>query len=319
MANRAELAATVQRHILPGLIDEYFDSHVYLNWMLNRGRVVERDADSSQRILKDKLGLTKAYDGYDSIAPSAKPDTVTDADYPMAHWVTPVQLPWTRIWKTRGPASVMDEFVLMFKEAQLDMDEKFSDELWTNQDASSSTLLGIPRITSATASHEVGGLDTDAVSVWAPINRAASGSSNALVRADIDFVVAGTTYGMDGPKLALMNRASYVKVLGLFEAQEEFTNHDQLSAGFRGVTIIGVPHFIDPKATGSGAGQTDNTITYLNDNYLELAYDPNDFYALRDVSDKIVNQRVVAFQLFNTIQHRCSSRRHQGKIHTMAA
>lgn len=305
MANRSEYNALVQRHVISRIPDEIFLGAPYWAFMLKSGRVVETDQDSSQPILHTDPNLAKAYDGMDDIEPQVPPDIISDADYPLSHWSYPLMLPWTKVRASRGPASAKNLLQLHQDSAGLSIAEKMGNQMWTDQDASVTTLLGIPRILSTTTSAEVGGLDTDAKAAWAPVR--ANGGGDALARADLENAIIEATYGNDGPKLGLMEKEVAKKTVALFTSNERFLDHDALKAGFTSVTVMGVPHFIDDLATAT-------TINYLNTRFLEIAYDPEDWFSAREIGDNWVKQRVLGFQIFWSLQHRCSSRRRQAIV-----
>lgn len=314
MANRSTINSLIQRHIVPEIADNFYDGHPFF-WQMERDhRFVEKDEDFSYPILKAD-GLTfRGYVGLEDITPTSPGDPVTDQDYAMGHFVYDFMIPYTDLLKGRGTGSAKDLLELHREHGVMSVVEGLATQLWTDQDQGQKVLLGIPRILSTTTSAEVGGLDTDAVSVWAPKNRAASGASNALQRADMEYIVVQTTFGIDGPKMALMNRDVYAKVLSLFTSNERFLNHEGLKAGFTSVELMGVPHYIDPKATGSGNGTADNIIAYLNPKWLRLAYNPADWFTSKEIGDNHLAQRAVGVQMFISLQHACLSRRNQGKV-----
>lgn len=317
--NRSTLSALIQRHIVPEIADNFYEGHPYFWFLEQKGRYVEKDQDFSYPILASDAGDDFAgYDGLDDVSPATGGEIVTDTDYTLAHFKRSVVIPWTEFLKGGGPASVK-ELLSMYKEnAQISLVDGLADQLWTDQDASATTLLGIPRMYSGTTSNACGGLSQDNQSVWAPQRVAASGASNTLARADIENAVISATFGMDGPDIALMARPAYKKVLALFTSNERFNEHEGLKVGFKSIEVMGIPHYVDAKAP-KDTSSTGNVIVYLNSRWIRMAYHPMDWFSSREIGDNWINQRVVGAQYFVSLQHVIINRRSVAVIHTFTA
>lgn len=317
-ANKSQVNALIQRHIIPSIADNFHDLHPLL-WELERKhRMVEEDETFSFPILKGRLNTFKGYIGLEDITPAASPDIVTDVEYVMAHFENDFLVPFTDALRSRGPASVKSYLELYKEAAQLDMAEGLAVQLWTDQDAGQKQLLGVPRIVSA-GTNAVGGLTSTQFSKWAPTRVAAQTGSTAesLGLGNIRSATIGATFGMDRPDIALCNRAVYTKLLSLFDSAYRLEDPAVARAGWESVNIMGINYYMDPDATGGGNGANDNLLVFLNTRWLRWAYNPADYFASRPIGDNLLSVRAVGAQYFVTVQFCCIERRKQAVVHTI--
>lgn len=313
-ANKSQVNALIQRHIIPSIADNFHDLHPVL-WELERKhRMVEEDEVFSFPILKDRLNTFRGYIGLEDITPGASPDIVTDVEYVMAHFTNDFMIPFTDQLKSRGPASVKS-YLEMYKEAALlDMAEGLASQLWTDQDAGQKQLLGIPRVVAA-GTNAAGGLTSTDYSKWAPVRVAAA--SNQLTLGAIRQAVIGATFGPDRPDMALANRDVYRKIMSLMDGSFRLEDPAVARAGWEAINIMGINYYLDPDVPSTGDGATTNLLVYLNTRWLRWAYNPTDYFASRPIGDNLLSVRAVGAQYFTTLQFCVIERRKQAVIHSI--
>ena len=161
------------------------------------------------------------------------------------------------------------------------------------------------------ASSTYGALAPADAPTWAA-NITAAGS-NTMTLARLQTVLGACTFGASRPTLIISNQAGYDKFSTFGDTVQRIIDTDMASVGIEQLNFRGIPWVVDSHSAGSGNGVTDNVVSFINEDFLEMwtskAFDFKVEQMARVAGESV--QRWMIWWKGNIV---CHSRRHQGQL-----
>jgi hypothetical protein len=256
--------------------------------------------------------------GFDGLNTSEVDFTVS-AQHEWRYYHEPIVVADTDLLQNSGsPERIVDLLKVKMEHASMALADTVGDGLWSDGTGNAGNNLdGLRAVLSTTSTYA--GLAPGTYATWAA---SINGSTSALTLNVLDTEIMDATIGSDSPTDIVVNKGVFAKCQQLVRAAANASTApmfgDQRAgsmadAGFRVIGYQGIPIYFDEKSPGSGSGTSDNYLSLLNFNYLNLVSHSDDDFKM-DEWRKAQSQRAKVNFLFWTGNLECLQRRVQGAM-----
>lgn len=275
------LQALTQNYIAPKVVDNTFKGAPFVYWLKENGRLSLRGGLTLRfPIIKSQLNFDW-YSGTDSATLQVlEPNSA--AQYNWYWGRTPFVIAEEDIDKNSGPDGIVDIVDATEQNATLTMIEQLSTAFAGSNASASKQPDGLQDLFAASGTSYGGLLDTDFVSpaTWIT-NLPSLLAANTLTYTDMRNLRGGCTFGAARPNLGLCNFSVFAKINALAQTNQRFGMDRIAKLGFDHVMFEDMPIMPDSHIAGSGFGNTDNVLYFLNTDYLKLVIHENKAFVSR--------------------------------------
>lgn len=264
------LQALTQSYLAPRIVDATFKGAPLTYWLKENERLDLRGGATLQfPIIKAALN-SDWYSGTDA-ATLVVAEPFTKAEYNWKFLRVPFVIAEDDLLKNMAE-NAADLLDATEQTASLTMIDALSTGLHGTNSSNSKQMDGLQDMYGASGTSYGGLLDTDFVSpaTWLTSIYTLI-SSNTLTARDMRAMVGNVTRGSNKPNLGICNFAVYGKIWGLAQGSQRFGMDRIAKLGFDHIMFESIPIMPDAYMPGSGAGQTDNWLDFLNTDYIKLA------------------------------------------------
>jgi hypothetical protein len=313
--NLGNLTRSFERGILT---DNIFTSNALLFRMREQASLrVTGGTDIRHQIVVNK-GVGGPYGGGFDGLNTSEVDFAVSVQHEWRYYHEPIVVADTDLLQNSGsPERIIDLMKTKMEHASMALADTIGDGLWSDGTGNGGNNLdGLRAVLSTTSTY--GGLAPGTYATWAA---SINSSTSALTLNILDTEIMDATVGSDTPTDIVTNKGMFAKCQQLIRAaatQEAPMYGDSRAgkmaeAGFPVIGYQGKPIYFDAKSPGSGSGTSDNYLSFLNFNYLNLVSHSDDDFAMDDFR-KAQSQRAKVAFLFWTGNLECLQRRVQGAL-----
>lgn len=295
-----QVQAISQNQFLPLLADNVFTSNVA--WI--RMEEFKEYEDGGPKILQPLIhakGTAESYSGYQVLDTTAN-EEFTAAEFERRHYHRAVVISRDEELKNMGPAQIVSLVEAKIKNAEVNLRDKFGDDLYS--DGGATSIDGFADIVSATSTY--GGIAVADMPTWVAVSTSISGN---VALDDVAKLIDDLTIGQDRPSILITRAPIYRRILSLMQSQQRFGDGKEAKDvwyGFTGVMFYGIPLVWDHKCPSG-------ELYALNLNWVHWRpHREEEFRA--DPWVKPTNQNVHVMNLFTSGNITTSQRRMQGKL-----
>lgn len=295
--NRTYLESVTQKHIVPRMADATFKGCPAAYYLRENHCVKLAGGRNIVLPLILKEANASWYDGVDNADLEViEPENSAQFDWKWLRVM--VTIPETDLDKNGGEDGVINILESRKEWAELTLIENLSDGIFGTNSSNSKQMDGLQNMFGATGTAYGDLTDTDFAS---PASWLASEISlltaNTLDEEEMRRLRGSVTRGASKPNLGLCPFPVYNTIWRLAQNDQRFGMEKLANIGFDHVVFEGMPIIPDEHAAGSGYGQTDNTLYFLNMDYVQFFVHENKAFATR-VYDPIPQQNVYITGVF---------------------
>lgn len=297
--NRTYLESTTQKHIVPRLADAVFKG-CPLAYFLRENHTIKLAGGRNIVLpLVIKEANAQWWDGVD-VADLEVVEPEQSAQFDWKWLRVMVTIPEVDIWKNGGEDGVVNILESRKEWAELTLIENLSDGLYGTNSSNSKQLDGLQNMFGATATSYGDLLDTDVDDYtgasWLATDVAPL-TANTLDEEEMRRMRGTVTRGASKPNLGTCNFSVYNTIWRLAQNDQRFGQQALADIGFDHVVFEKMPIIPDEHAAGSGYGNTDNVLYFLNMDYVQFFCHEQVAFTTR-VFDPIPQQNVYVMGVY---------------------
>ena len=295
--NRTYLESTTQKHIVPRMADAVFKGCPAAYYLRENHAIKLAGGRNIVLPLILKEANAQWYDGVDSAdLEVVEPENSAQFDWKWLRVM--VTIPETDLDKNGGEDGVINILESRKEWAELTLIENLSDGIFGTNASNSKQMDGLQNMFGATGTAYGDLTDTDFVTPASWLTTEPSLlTANTLDEEELRRLRGTVTRGASKPNLGLCNFPVYNTIWRLAQNDQRFGMEKLANIGFDNVVFEGMPIIPDEHSVGTGYGQTDNALYFLNMDWVNLFIHENKAFAVR-VYDPIPQQNVYVMGVF---------------------
>lgn len=304
MALLAEISSITQRHFLPKLVDNIFNSNALLQRLKKeRYNRIDGGTDIVVPVAYATTTASGWYKGADTLNTTAN-DQISNASFDWKQIYSNITITRLDELKNSGKSRIVN-----FVKAKVQLAEKtMKDTMGTalfNAGSVTNAFDGLRLITATTGTY--GNIAKGTYSWWQGHN---DSSTTTLSIATMQGSFGDAQIDNDGPTVAFTTQDIYDDYYSLLQPQQRFTDGDTVKGGFKNLMFNGIPIIVDSHCAAYH-------LHFVNENYLELVVHKDEDFRFEPFI-KPVNQNVSTAKIYWTGQFTCSNCRMQSMMSTIA-
>ena len=256
-----QISAITQKHYVPKMVDNIFDSDPLLKRAKEKGWYTKISGGTSiiQPLMYAQVTAAGSY------APTAQLDTTdnenfTSAEYAWKFYYANVTISGADEHKNAGDAAILDFVKNKIMAAEMTLKDTIGTDLYGT--GSGNALGGLRLIVDA--GNTVGGIDQSSYSWW---QSQEDSSTTTLTLSALQTQYNTLSINGTPPTVITATRANYNRLYALLQPQQRFVDTETAKAGFTSLMFNGTPFIAGSKVPSSH-------VFMLNEEFLHLYYHP---------------------------------------------
>lgn len=297
------LTSLTQRYIVPTVTDQFFRSNV-LFYRLDRSnrRVVRGGSQIEVPLMISGQVASGWFTGFDLLL-TTPTDNVRNAALDWKEAYANITIDGLTLAKNDGPEAIASILKVQSSSARMQLEDQVGSALFNDSVSNTKALDGLQgAIDNGTVAGTYAGLGarTTTNSFWQPATGGLDTTTTTLTLASMQTVFGAATDGSRSPTLLMGTQGNYNRYWNLLQVQQRFPTQamgqdEQLAkAGFRNLLFNNVPFCVDSHVNTSRAGTTGDSLYYLNEEYIELIFNPKGDFNLGDFIRPVNQDAMVA-------------------------
>lgn len=281
--NRTYFESVTQKHIVPKMADAVFKGCPVAYFLRENHTIKLAGGRNIVLPILIKEGSPGWYDGVDvADLEVVEPEQSAQFDW---KWLRHMfSIPETDIDKNGGEDGVINIMESRKDWAELGLIEALSDGLYGTNASNTKQIDGLQNMFGASATSYGDLLDTDVddftgaswlTTIQTPL------TANTLDEEEMRRMRGSVTRGASKPNFGTCNFPVYNTIWRLAQTDQRFGMEKLANIGFDHVIFEGMPIVPDEHAPGSGYGNTDNWLMFLNMDYVQFFVHENKAFATR--------------------------------------
>ncbi len=304
--NYDQITATTQKHYIPRLIDNIFDSDILLNRSKEKGWYTSVDGGTEivQPLLYALNGAGGSYGPSDTLDTTDN-DTMTAASYQWRFYYGNISILRADELKNSGMAKVLDFVKQKTQIAEMTLKDNLGDGLYST--GSGANDIGGLRLCIDTA-NTVGGIPQSAYSWF----RSQENSSTTTVSiSGLNSMYTTLSINNNTPTLSVTTRTLFNSFYALLQPQQRFVDASVAKAGFSSLMLNGMPVVVGSKCPASHWFM-------LNEKFMNLYYHKDENFRFEPFV-KPANQNAKSGKVYWAGNFGISNARMHGKFTALAS
>lgn len=301
-----QISAVTQKHYIPRLTDNIFDSDPL--WSRAKEKGWYTAVDGGTEIVQPLMYATTTAAG--PYAPTDTLDTTdndqfTAASYSWRYYYANITVTRADELKNSGDAQILNFVKQKTQAAEMTLKDSLQDGLYSA--GTDATAIGGLRLC-IDAGNTVGGIAQGSYSWWQ------AGEDSSTVTASLSaFQTAFNLRSINGktPTVAVGTRTVYNLFYNLLTPQQRFVDAKTANAGFQSIMINGIPLIASAKCPSSH-------LFLLNEEFMHLYYHPKEQFRFEPFA-KPINQALQCAKVFFAGNFGISNARMHHKFSALAA
>ena len=277
-----ELTALVDRHVIPKITDNIYNSNPAFFRLYNGKKVVPGGTQIETPLMYSEITAGGSYSGFDVLDVTPN-DTIKNAAWDWKQYHVPVTIDGLTFIKTDSPHAIANHVRTKMAQAQMQMAENLADGVWSDGSAANDIdgLEGAVDDTTVLATY--GGLASASNAWW---NSQVDAATTTLTLASLQSMFGNCSEGGRSTTLIASRQEQYNRFWALNQEFQRFPTDggrdEQLAnAGFTNMLFNNVPWVVDSHVF-DGPNASNSAIVFLNEDYIELQVSPRASFYMQD-------------------------------------
>lgn len=266
-----DVITTTLRRRSKKLADNLSDNTALLSRVKARGKVRTFSGGRSivEEIAFSGPGNYQRYSGYDTLN-IAQGDMLTAAEFGIKQGANAISMSGLEMLQNAGPEAVIDLMASRIENAEREMVNNLSADLYSDGTASGGKQVGGLQLLVADAgTGTVGGIDSSTYTWWQnyvyDFSDLSITPSASTIQAAMNNVYLNTTRGRDAVDLIVADNTYFNYYWTSLQANQRFSNEKFAAAGFQNLKFMGADVVFDG---GLGGDAPASHMYFLNTNYI---------------------------------------------------